>query len=166
WQWSFRFPGKDGVLGTVNSRQISPDNPFGLNPDDPFGRDDILVESSEVHLPLGRPLKVVLRSNDVLHNFFVPPIRARMDLVPGMVTYFWFTPTRTGTFEILCAELCGVGHYTMRSAMVVDEEPAFAAWLSQQPTFAQLMADAGRAAPVDAVAAVGGSDQENPRPTQ
>ncbi|CAN7233372.1 cytochrome c oxidase subunit II [Phenylobacterium sp. LjRoot225] len=147
WQWSFRFPGKDGVLGTVNSQQISADNPFGLSPDDPFGRDDILVESSEVHLPRGRPVKVVLRSKDVLHDFFVPQIRARMDLVPGMITYFWFTPTRTGTFEILCAELCGVSHYTMRGAMVVDEEPAFDAWLLQQPTFAQLRAEAGRPNP-------------------
>jgi len=144
WQWSFRFPGKDGVLGTVNSRQVSSDNPFGLNPDDPFGRDDILVEGNEVHLPRGQPIKVVLRSKDVLHDFFVPQIRARMDLVPGMVTYFWFTPTRTGTFEILCAELCGVSHYTMRGVMVVDEKPAFDAWLSQQPTFAQLTAEAGR----------------------
>jgi cytochrome c oxidase subunit 2 len=128
WQWSFRFPGKDGVLGTVNTRLINPDNPFGLDPKDPYGRDDILVEGNEVHLPRGRPI-------------FVPQIRARMDLVPGTVTYFWFTPTRTGRFEILCAELCGVGHYTMRGALVVDEAPAFQAWLSQQPTFAQLMAE-------------------------
>ncbi len=154
WQWSFRFPGKDGVLGTVNSRLITPDNTFGLNPDDPFGRDDILVESSEVHLPRGRPIKVLLRSKDVLHDFFVPQIRAKMDLVPGTVTYLWFTPTRTGTFEILCAELCGVSHYTMRGALVVDEEPAFNAWLSQQPTFAQLTAEAGQAAP----------NTSNPRP--
>ncbi|HKR89007.1 MAG TPA: cytochrome c oxidase subunit II [Phenylobacterium sp.] len=147
WQWSFRFPGKDGVLGTANSRQISPDNPFGLNPADPFGRDDILVEGNEVHLPRGRPVKVVLRSKDVLHDFFVPQIRARMDMVPGMVTYFWFTPTRTGKFEILCAELCGTGHYTMRGALVIDDEPAFQAWLNQQPTFAQLMAQAGQTAP-------------------
>src|SRR5437899_40881 len=143
WQWSFRFPGKDGVLGTVNSRLISPDNPFGLDLDDPYGRDDILVEGSEVHLPRGRPIKVVLRSKDVTHDFFVPQIRARMNVVPGMVTYFWFTPTRTGKFEILCGQLCGIGHYTMRGAMVVDEKPAFDAWLSQQPTFAQLMAEAG-----------------------
>jgi cytochrome c oxidase subunit 2 len=145
WQWSYRFPGKDGVLGTVNSRQISPDNPFGLNPDDPYGRDDILVEGNEVHLPRGRPIKALLRSKDVLHDFFVPPIRARMDLVPGMVTYFWFTPTRTGTYEILCAELCGVSHYTMRGAMVIDEEPAFETWLNQQPTYAQLRAEAKQA---------------------
>ena len=155
WQWSFRFPGNDGVLGTVNSRQISPDNPFGLDPSDPFGRDDILVEGNEVHLPLGRPIKAVLRSKDVLHDFFVPQIRAKMDLVPGMVTYFWFTPTRAGKFEILCAELCGVGHYTMRGALVVDEKPAFDAWLSQQPTFAQLMAEAGPATPADAAAKIG-----------
>jgi cytochrome c oxidase subunit 2 len=150
WQWSYRFPGKDGVLGTVNSRQVSPDNPFGLNPDDPFGRDDILVESSEVHLPRGQPIKAVLRSKDVLHDFFVPQIRAKMDLVPGIVTYFWFTPTRTGRFDILCAELCGVGHHTMRGALVVDEQPVFDAWLSEQPTFAQLMAEAGVATPADA----------------
>ncbi len=142
WQWSFRFPGKDGVLGTASARQINADNPFGLNSNDPFGRDDILVEGNEVHLPLGRPIKIVLRSKDVLHDYFVPQIRARMDMVPGMVTYFWFTPTRTGKFDILCAELCGVGHYTMRGVMVVEKEPAFRAWLGQQPTFAQAVAEA------------------------
>jgi len=156
WQWSFRFPGKDGVLGTVSSRNVSPDNPFGLDPDDPFGRDDVLVDGSEVHLPRGQPVKAVLRSKDVLHDFFVPQIRAKMDLVPGMVTYFWFTPTRTGRFDLLCAELCGVSHYAMRGALVVDEKPAFDAWLSEQPTFSQLMAEAGRPAPASALAANGG----------
>lgn len=142
WQWTFRFPGKDGVLGTASPRLITADNPFGLNRDDPFGRDDILVDGSEVHLPLGRPIKVVLRSKDVLHDYFVPQIRARMDMVPGTVTYFWFTPTRTGRFEILCAELCGIGHYQMRGSMVIDKEPAFRAWLAQQPVSAQLVAEA------------------------
>jgi cytochrome c oxidase subunit 2 len=157
WQWSFRFPGRDGVLGTVNTRRISPDNPFGLNPNDPFGRDDIIVEGNEVHLPLGRPVKVVLRSKDVLHDFFIPQIRARMDMVPGMVTYFWFTPTRAGTYEILCAELCGIGHYAMRGKLIVDKEPAYQAWLSQQPTFAQLMAEAAPAAPANPAAKIGSS---------
>jgi len=150
WQWTFRFPGKDGVLGTVSSRRVSPDNPFGMDPNDPFGRDDVLVESSEVHIPRGQPIKAVLRSKDVLHDFFVPQIRAKMDLVPGTVTYFWFTPQRTGTYEILCAELCGVSHYTMRGTMVIDEQPAFDAWLAQQPTFAQLVAEAAPAAPAAA----------------
>jgi cytochrome c oxidase subunit 2 len=65
-----------------------------------------------------------------------------MDMVPGMVTYFWFTPTRTGTFDILCAELCGVGHFSMRGRVVVDEERDYQAWLQQQRTFAQMLAQA------------------------
>ncbi|WP_024301907.1 cytochrome c oxidase subunit II [Pseudogulbenkiania sp. MAI-1] len=135
WQWRFRFPGKDGVLGITDNRYISPDNPFGLAPNDPRGRDDVLIQSSEVHLPVDKPVKVLLRSQDVLHDFYVPQFRARMDLVPGMVTYFWFTPTRTGRFEILCAELCGVGHFNMRGHIVVEDEAAFQAWLAAQPTF-------------------------------
>ena len=59
-------------------------------------------------------MKVLLRSIDVLHNFYVPEFRGKMDMIPGSITYFWFTPTRTGEFEILCAELCGVGHPHMR----------------------------------------------------
>jgi cytochrome c oxidase subunit 2 len=65
-----------------------------------------------------------------------------MDIVPGMVTYFWFTPTRTGTYEALCAELCGVGHHTMRGTVVVEEEGAYQAWLGKQQTFKQLSAQA------------------------
>ena len=61
-----------------------------------------------------------------------------MDLVPGVVTYFWLTPTRTGTFDILCAELCGVGHPQMRGTVVVEDESAYQAWLQKQRTFAQL----------------------------
>ena len=144
WQWSFRYPGKDGKLGTTNSRNISGDNPFGINPNDPNGRDDVLVAGDDLHIPLGKPLKMLLRSIDVLHDFYVPEFRAKMDMVPGAVTYFWFIPTRTGTFDILCFELCGVGHYTMRSQVVVEEESAFQAWLAKQETFAQSLAGAGK----------------------
>ncbi len=140
WQWSFRFPGEDGLLGTTDFQHMSDDNPFGLNPDDPNGQDDLLVESDEVHLALDKPVKVLLRSIDVLHDFYVPEFRAKMDLVPGSVTFFWFIPTRTGSFDILCFELCGFGHYAMRSTVVVEEEGAFQAWLQEQPTFAQTMA--------------------------
>ncbi|MGH6662559.1 MAG: cytochrome c oxidase subunit II [Rhodospirillales bacterium] len=143
WQWSYRFPGKDGVLGTSDSRKISSENPFGLNPDDPNGKDDVLVQSNELHLPIGRAVRVLLRSTDVLHNFYVPEFRAKMDMVPGQVTYFWFTPTRAGKFDVLCFELCGVGHYTMRGTVVVEKESAFAAWLQEHPTFAQMLAGAG-----------------------
>ncbi len=63
---------------------------------------------------------MLLRSIDVLHDFYVPEFRAKMDMIPGSVTYFWFTPTRTGTFEVLCAELCGTGHGFMRGIVMVD----------------------------------------------
>ncbi|MEO8009044.1 MAG: c-type cytochrome [Betaproteobacteria bacterium] len=140
WNWSYRFPGKDGKLGTVDSRQVNDKNPFGMNPDDPNGQDDVLISSPELHLPIGKPVKALLRSIDVLHDFAVPQFRAKMDMVPGSVTYIWFTPTRTGTFDLLCNELCGVGHFAMRGKVVVEEESAFQAWLSSHPTFAQTSA--------------------------
>jgi cytochrome c oxidase subunit 2 len=151
WQWGFRFPGPDGVLGTAAVAHMSPDNSFGINPRDPHGRDDILVETSELHMPVGKPVKMVLRSKDVLHDFYVPQFRAKMDLVPGIVTYFWMTPTRTGTFEILCAELCGVGHHQMRGTVVVESQAAFDAWLAEQMTFGQLLAQ-NEAAPATQLA--------------
>jgi cytochrome c oxidase subunit II len=83
-----------------------------------------------------------MRSVDVIHDFYVPEFRAKMDIVPGMVTYVWFTPTRTGTFEVFCAELCGTGHYTMRSKVVVDNEHDYQTWLGEQKTFESLTAQA------------------------
>jgi cytochrome c oxidase subunit 2 len=147
WYWGFRFPGKDGVLGTVDARYVSDKNSFGMNPDDPNGQDDVLIASPELHLPMGRPVKALLRSIDVNHDFTVPQFRVKMDLVPGLVTYVWFTPTRTGKFDLLCEELCGIAHFTMRGKVIVDEEPAFQTWLSSYPTFAQTAAQvAGDAA--------------------
>ena len=138
WQWSFRLPGKDGRLGTTDVRNISPDNPMGLNRDDTYGQDDVIIENGDLHLPVGKPVKVLLRSVDVLHDFYVPEFRAKMDMVPGMVTYFWIKPIRTGTFDVLCAELCGAAHYQMRAKVVVEEESEYHAWLEQQKTFAEL----------------------------
>lgn len=137
WKWSFRFPGKDGVLGSVDPRLISFDNPFGLNADDPNGEDDVLVQNGELHLPLGQPVRVLLRSKDVLHDFYVPHFRVKMDAVPGVLSSLWFTPTRIGRFDIACAEFCGIGHHTMRGAVFVEEDSAFQQWLSAQTTFAQ-----------------------------
>src|SRR6201988_4540987 len=138
WQWSFRLPGKDGRLGSTDVRNIGPDNPMGLNRDDPYGQDDVVIENGDLHLPLGKPVKVLLRSVDVLHDFYVPEFRAKMDLVPGMVTYFWIRPIRTGTFDVLCAELCGAAHYQMRAKVIVEQESDYHAWLEQQKTFAGL----------------------------
>jgi cytochrome c oxidase subunit II len=137
WHWMFRFPGQDGKLGGVDPRFISDTNPFGINPDDPNGQDDILVISPELHLPINVPRKVQLRSVDVLHDFTVPQFRVKMDLVPGLVTRLWFTPTQTGTFNLNCQELCGTGHFTMLGRIVVEDDAAFQNWLSSYPTFSQ-----------------------------
>jgi cytochrome c oxidase subunit 2 len=138
WSWSFRLPGDDGELGAVDASLVGPDNPFGIDANDPRGQDDVLIDGPELHLPLDRPVKVLLRSKDVLHNFTVPQFRVKMDLVPGMVTYLWLTPTQTGDFEILCEELCGLGHFAMRGRVVVDEAGAYEDWLARQPSHAQL----------------------------
>jgi cytochrome c oxidase subunit 2 len=151
WNWTYRFPGADGVLGTVDAKYISDKNPFGINPDDPHGQDDILISSPELHLPIGRPFKALLRSVDVLHDFTVPQFRVKMDLVPGLVTYVWFTPTRTGKFDLLCEELCGIAHFAMRGKVIVDEEQAFRTWLASYPTYAQTMGQV----PGDAAAGMG-----------
>ena len=142
WQWRFRFPGANGKLGGSDARFVSGANPLGLDPADPAGHDNIVVVGNEVHLPLGRPVRVLLRSHDVLHDFFVPPFRARMNIVPGQVSSFWFTPTLPGRFEAMCAQLCGVGHPNMRGFVVVEDEAAFQAWLQQQPRFATTQAAA------------------------
>ncbi len=137
WSWSFRLPGEDGTLGRSGASFVSYDNPLGLDPEDAAGTDDVIVDVADLHLPIGKPVKMVLRSIDVLHDFYVPEFRAKMDMVPGMVTYFWFTPTRTGEFEILCAELCGTGHAYMRGYVVIEEEDEYLAWLDEQLTFAE-----------------------------
>ncbi|HEX4596825.1 MAG TPA: c-type cytochrome [Burkholderiaceae bacterium] len=140
WNWMFRFPGKDGVLGATDARFVSDTNPFGIDPNDPNGQDDVLVSSSDLHLPIGVARKVELRSLDVLHDFSVPQFRIKMDLVPGLVTRYWFTPTAAGTFDLNCQELCGVGHFTMHGQIVVEDDAAFQSWLNGWPTFAQTLA--------------------------
>ena len=157
WQWSFRLPGKDGRLGTSDIRNVSSDNPLGLNPNDPNNHDDVVIVGDDLHLVVGKPVKALLRSIDVLHDFYVPQFRAKMDMVPGMVTYFWFTPTRTGTFEALCFELCGIGHPNMRGKVVVETESDYQTWLQKQKTFAQLSAQAIKVG--DAVSGTRGSAQ-------
>ncbi len=140
WHWSFRFPGEDGKFGAIESRYVSDENPFGMDPDDPHGQDDKLIANPTVHVPVDKPVRFNLRSKDVLHNLTVAQFRVKMDLVPGLVSHMWLTPTRVGEFEILCEELCGVAHFAMRGMVVVDEQADFDAWLAEQPTYAQLLA--------------------------
>jgi len=140
WSWHYRLPGADGKLGTSNVRLINDDNPFGVDPKDMNGQDDVLIDGDDLHLPINKPVKVLLRSIDVLHDFYVPEFRAKMDMVPGAVTYFWVEPIRTGRFDVLCFELCGVGHHAMRSQVVVEDATAYGAWLKEQVTFKQSLA--------------------------
>lgn len=156
WQWRFRFPGASGKLGGSDARFVNANNPLGLDPDDPAAQDNIVITGNEIQLPLNRPIKVVARSHDVLHDFFVPNFRARMNIVPGMVSSFWFTPTQKGRFEAMCAQLCGVGHPNMHGYVQVVDEADFKAWLARQPTFAQAMAAAHRSAPQAGSAAATG----------
>ena len=140
WYWNYRLPGEDGILGLTDLRNITDENPFGINLDDPNGLDDILIEGDDLHILLDQSVKMNLRSIDVLHDFYIPQFRAKMDMVPGVVTYYWFTPIRTGDFEILCMEYCGTGHYSMRGRVLVDEQEDYKEWLSEQMTFEEMMA--------------------------
>ena len=143
WYWNYRLPGEDGILGLTDLRNITDENPFGINLDDPNGLDDVLIMADDLHIPLDQPIKVNLRSIDVLHDFYIPQFRAKMDMVPGTITYYWFTPIRTGDFEILCMEYCGTGHYAMKGRVLVDEQKDYEEWLSEQMTFEEMVASNG-----------------------
>ena len=140
WGWQYRLPGEDGKLGTTKVTNISDENPFGINIDDPFGTDDIMVQSDFINLENEKPVKILLRSVDVLHNWYVPQFRSKMDAVPGIVTFYWFEPNKVGEYEVLCAEYCGVGHYAMRGGVEVQTSEDYSQWLSEQETFGDLLA--------------------------
>ncbi len=140
WGWQYRLPGEDGKLGNTKVVNIDDNNPFGIIPEDPNGRDDILIQSDVIHLKNNKPVKILLRSVDVLHNWYVPQFRAKMDAVPGVITYYWFEPQKIGEYEVLCAEYCGVGHYGMRGTVFVKSEQDYENWLQEQETFSDLIA--------------------------
>ena len=140
WGWQYRLPGEDGKLGNTKVVNINDNNPFGIILDDPNGKDDVLIQSEEINLQNNRPVKILLRSVDVLHNWYVPQFRAKMDAVPGVVTFYWFEPNKVGEYEVLCAEYCGVGHYAMRGSVLVKDEQDYKNWLQEQETFSELVA--------------------------
>tara|TARA_B100000953_G_scaffold47493_1_gene36228 strand:+ start:134 stop:970 length:837 start_codon:yes stop_codon:yes gene_type:complete len=140
WGWNYRLPGDDGVLGKTSIDLMNDDNPYGLDPNDPNSKDDILVMDAALHLKINQSVKVELRSLDVLHNFYVPQFRAKMDTLPGIISYYWFIPEKKGEFEILCAEYCGTGHYAMRGKVIVDEEQDYSNWLAKQISFEKMFA--------------------------
>jgi cytochrome c oxidase subunit 2 len=131
-QWNFHYPGPDGAFGRTDVKLITSTNYVGLDRNDPAGKDDLVV-LNEMHIPNNRPIRVRLRSKDVTHSFFLPNLRVKQDAVPGMAIEIWFTPTVAGTYEIACAELCGLGHYRMKAALTIDaSEETFNNWLREK----------------------------------
>jgi cytochrome c oxidase subunit 2 len=130
--WNVRYPGEDGSLGRTDPRLVDEvGNPLGIDRSDPAAADDV-VTLNEVAVPLNRPVRIRLRSKDVIHSFFLPHLRVKQDAVPGMSPEVVFLPTRAGTFEIACTELCGLGHYRMQGFFKVLEADEFREWLAAQ----------------------------------
>ena len=130
--WNVRYPGADGAFGRTDPRLVDDaTNPLGIDATDPAARDDITL-LNEIRVPVDRPVKVRLRSKDVIHSFFLPNLRVKQDAVPGMTPEIVFVPTREGTFEIACTELCGLGHYRMQGMLYVLSEDGFRQWLREQ----------------------------------
>ncbi|MEW6731165.1 MAG: cytochrome c oxidase subunit II [Acidobacteriota bacterium] len=129
--WSFRYPGPDGKFGETKPELIKdPDNLVGIDPNDPAGKDDI-QNGGRMVVPVNRPVKLILRSKDVTHNFFVPQLRFKQDTVPGMKINVHFIANKVGEYEIACSELCGLGHYKMRAVFEVKEYQDYQKWLEK-----------------------------------
>ena len=114
-EWNVTYPGPDGALDT----------------------DDDFTKRNQLHLPVGRDVRVELTAEDVIHSFFLPEFRVKQDAVPGMMIPVWFQPTRTGEFPLGCAELCGLGHYRMKGSVTVHEGEAFDRWVAEEAGGAQ-----------------------------
>jgi cytochrome c oxidase subunit 2 len=129
-QWNFHYPGADGVFGKTNSKFINDGslNFVGIDPDDESGKDDIQI--STLVIPINKPVALRIRSKDVIHSLFLPPMRIKQDAVPGMSVRVHFTATQPGKYEVACAELCGSLHYNMKTfllALPLDEYNQLAA---------------------------------------
>jgi cytochrome c oxidase subunit 2 len=133
--WNFRYPGADGAFGRIDPKFISSTDAFGQDPADPSGKDDI--QTAVLHIVNDRPVLFRIRSNDVIHSFFLPNFRLKQDAVPGMKIEVWLTPHtqnfKQDGFEIACAELCGLGHYKMSNLLTVEpNQEALDKWLKDQ----------------------------------
>ena len=129
--WNVHYPGADGVFGRKAPQFVTPENLLGLDPDDTNGKDDF-NSINNLHVPVNRPILIRLTSKDVIHSFKVPVLRLTQDAIPGQEIPFWFNTTRTGSFDIACAQLCGLGHYRMRGQINIQTQTDFDAWLVDQ----------------------------------
>lgn len=130
--YTFRYPGPDGKFGRLDPRLVNAaeGNPLGIDPKDPAGADDIVA--SVLTVPVNRPIQLLVRSQDVIHNFFVRELRLQQDAVPGMVIPVNFTPVHPGHYEIVCTQLCGLGHSTMHGLLNVVSQSEYDAFLKKQ----------------------------------
>lgn len=125
--WNVHYAGPDGKLGPRKIDLVHFSNPIGLDVKDPRSADDVVM-GNEMRLPVDRTAIIDLLSKDVIHSFFVPEFRIKQDMMPGMNIPMWVTPTKTGKFEIACAQLCGFAHSLMRGDMYVQTQEEFDAW--------------------------------------
>jgi cytochrome c oxidase subunit 2 len=129
--WDFRYPGADGKLGSVEIGKISNENKFGIPEDDGAGKDDFT--STELVIPYGKPIHIVLNSRDVIHSFYVPFFRLYQDAVPGRtISWVWFRVERPGNFELACSQLCGTGHYNMKAPIRVVSQEEYDKWYAEK----------------------------------
>jgi cytochrome c oxidase subunit 2 len=129
-QWYFRYPGPDGIYGATQPNLVSAPtgNPLGLDPADPHSADDIV--SAILILPANQPINITLRSQDVIHGFFVPGMRLKQDAIPGMLGHLQFTPTVAGDYPILCSQVCGLGHARMQARLRVVSADQYTRWIA------------------------------------
>lgn len=128
--WTFQYTGPDGKFGRRDIKLVSAANQLGLDRTDPDAFDD-LVCSGEMHVPVNHPVIVDVMSKDVVHDYCIPNLRVAQDAIPGSDIPTWFTPIKTGTYEIVCAQLCGLGHYAMKGTIVIDTEADYKKWFNE-----------------------------------
>lgn len=125
--WNFQYTGPDGKYGRRSPKLVSTANSLGLDRNDPDAFDD-LTSRNELHVPVNRPIVIDVLSKDVIHDFCVPNMRVAQDAIPGTSIPVWFIPIKTGTYEVVCAQLCGNGHSAMKATLVVDSEADYKKW--------------------------------------
>jgi cytochrome c oxidase subunit 2 len=129
----FRYPGPDGKFGPTHPDMISEANQnfFGLDTShDPDSKDDIVT--AEMAVPVNREIHLLMHSKDVGHAFFVPELRVHQDFVPGLDLSLHFTATKVGKYEIVCTQLCGLGHYNMKAYLYVMSDQDYGDWLKKE----------------------------------
>lgn len=127
--WNFQYSGPDGKFGRRESKLVTASNQLGLDRNDPDAFDD-LTSMGEMHLPVNRPAIVDVMSKDVIHDFCIPNMRVAQDAIPGTTIPLWFIPVKTGTYEIVCAQLCGNNHSAMKATLVVESEADYKKWFA------------------------------------